>query len=122
MNTNNKILVGILGALLLAVILVSASSYYSMRDLHEAMMDEGDFEEMHDAMFSGDFETAEAYHQRLDFECPMHELVEEGDISLDEFQMMHQWMTAGDFPSEKPEGLSDAAWELHMSHHPEIYK
>ena len=122
MEINKKILIGVFGMLLLGVALVSASSYFSMNELHQKMMASDDFEAMHTAMMSGDFAAAEKYHETLDFECPMHDLVKEGDISLEDFQMMHEWMVSGNFPEEKPADLSEAAWELHQSHHPEIYK
>lgn len=122
MEINKKtVIVGIFSMLLLGVVLVSASSYYSMNELHRRMMASDGFEEMHAAMISGDFEAAEKYHKTLDFECPMHDLVKEGDISLEDFQAMHEWMISGDFPKEKPAELSEVAWELHKSHHPEIY-
>ncbi|RMF06596.1 hypothetical protein D6764_01895 [Candidatus Woesearchaeota archaeon] len=108
--------------LLAGVVLVSAGSYYSIYSLHKSVSSSDDFEAMHSAMMQGDFKTAEKYHEQLDFECPMHELVKQGDISLEDFQTMHGWMMSGNFPEEKPAGLSDAAWELHKSHHPEIYK
>ncbi len=122
METNKKIIIGIFSLLLLGVVLVSASSYYSMSELHKRMMGSDDFEAMHTAMMGGDFEASEKYHDTLDFECPMHELVKEGDISTEEFQIMHQWMMTNNFPQEKPKGLSDEAWQLHESHHPESYK
>lgn len=122
MDMNKKIIIGVFSMLLLGVVLVSASSYFSMNSLHQKMMVSDDFEAMHTAMMSGDFEAAEKYHETLDFECPMHELVKEGDISTGEFQLMHQWMMTGDFPQEKPESLSDEVWEIHKSHHPEVYK
>jgi len=118
---NKTILTGILGALLLGIVLVSASSYFSMNELHEKMMESDDFEQMHTAMIAGDFEAAMKYHETLDYECPMHNLVREGDVSLDEFQIIHQRMTSGNFPKEKPDSLSNEAWNLHKSHHPEIY-
>lgn len=122
MDIKSKILIGIFSVLVVGVVLVSASSYYGMNEVHQRMLGADNFEQMHTAMMSGDFEAAEQYHQTLDFECPMHDLVKEGDVSLDDFQTMHQWMMTGNFPEEKPDGLSDAAWELHVSHHPEIYK
>lgn len=121
MKLTEKIIVGVFAMLMLGVGLVGASSYYSMNELHARMVASDDFGKMHTAMMNGDFEAAEEYHQTLDFECPMHELVKDGDISLEEFQEMHQWMLTGDFPTEKPAGLSDAAWDLHKSHHPELY-
>ena len=121
MDSGKTIIIGLFSALLFGVAVVGASSYYSMYDLHERMMGSDNFERMHSAMMSGDFEAAEQYHEALDFDCPMHELVEDGNVSLSEFQQMHQWMVTGDFPQEKPDWLSDAAWEIHMSHHPEIY-
>ena len=122
METNKKIIIGIFSMLLLGVVLVSASSYYSMNEIHQKMMESDDFEQMHTAMMSGDFEAAEKYHETLDFECPMHDLVKEGDISTEEFQIMHQWMMTNNFPQEQPEEISDAGWKLHKSHHPESYK
>lgn len=121
MDVNRNIIVGLFAALVLGVTIVSASSYYSMYELHERMMGADDFEKMHSAMMSGDFEAAEKYHEALDFDCPMHDLVKDGEVSADEFQAMHQWMMTGGFPQEKPNWLSDAAWEVHVSHHPEIY-
>jgi hypothetical protein len=122
METNKKIIIGVFSMLLVGIALVSASSYFSMNELHQRMMASDDFEAMHTAMISGDFEAAEKYHETLDFECPMHELVKEGDISTDEFQVMHQWMISGDFPQEKPKEISNAGWQSHKSHHPESYK
>lgn len=123
MEISKKTLIGgVFAMLLLGVVLVSASSYYSTYELHKKMMASDDFEAMHTAMMSGDFAAAEKYHETLDFECPMHDLVKEGDVSLEDFQMMHEWMVSGNFPKEKPAELSEAAWELHQSHHPEIYK
>ena len=84
-------------------------------------MESDDFEAMHIAMMNGDFKAAEKYHETLDFECPMHESVTNGDISLEDFQIMHEWMISGNFPKEKPAELSEEAWILHKSHHPEIY-
>ncbi len=121
MNSNKKVLIGIFALLIVGVVFVSASSYLSMNELHERMIASEGFEEMHTAMMQGDFEAAEKYHENLDFECPMHELVKEGDVSLAEFQIMHQWMMTGDFPEEKPSSLGEAAWNLHESHHLEIY-
>ena len=121
MNVTGKIIAGVFAMLMIGVGLVGASSYFNMYEFHQSMMASDDFGRMHTAMMNGDFEAAEEYHQDLDFDCPMHELVREGDVSLEEFQIMHQWMMSGDFPDEKPEGLSDAAWDLHTSHHPEIY-
>ena len=77
------------------------------------------FGKMHTAMMGGNFAAAEKYHQTLDVECPMHELVKEGSVSLGDFNTMHGWMMTGDFPKEKPAGLSDAAWQLHVNHHPD---
>ncbi|MBT3690628.1 hypothetical protein HOG16_00075 [Candidatus Woesearchaeota archaeon] len=123
MEINKKtMIVGVFAMLLIGVALVSASSYYSMNELHERMMTSDGFEEMHTAMMGGDFAAAEKYHETLDFECPMHDLVKEGDVSMDDFRLMHEWMISGDFPEEKPVELSDAAWNLHKSHHTEIYK
>jgi hypothetical protein len=122
METNKRIIIGVFSMLLVGIALVSASSYFSMNELHQRMMVSDDFEAMHTAMISGDFEASEKYHETLDFECPMHELVKEGDISTDEFQVMHQWMISGDFPQEKPKEISNAGWQLHKSHHPESYK
>lgn len=108
-----KKIMAIIGALLLGAVLVSASGYYSMHGM------QGDgFEEMHAAMMAGDYEAAEEYHEALDFECPMHELVKSGDVSADDFRQMHGWMVSGDFPEKKPEGLSDSAWQVHKRHHP----
>ena len=121
MDFNKKILVGIFGLLIVGIVFVSASSYFSMNELHEKMVASEGFEEMHTAMMQGDFETAEKYHEKLDYECPMHDLVKGGDVSLDEFQIMHQWMMSYNFPKEKPAGFSDETWDLHKSHHPEIY-
>ena len=117
----NTIFIGIFVALFLGIAFVSASSYYSTYELHKRMMASDDFEAMHTAMMTGDFAAAEKYHESLNFDCPMHDLVKEGDISLEDFQMMHEWMITGNFPKEKPTDLSEAAWELHQSHHPEIY-
>ncbi|RME31410.1 hypothetical protein D6789_02795 [Candidatus Woesearchaeota archaeon] len=122
MEMNKKLLLGIVGMLVLGITLVSASSYMSMNALHKKMLASNDFEAMHDAMMRGDFAAAEKYHATLDFECLMHELVKNGDISLEEFRTMHEWMLTGDFPRTKPAGISDAAWELHTSHHPALYK
>ncbi len=123
MEINKRtLIVGVFAMLLIGVAIVSASSYYSMNELHERMMASDNFEAMHSAMMSGDFAAAEKYHKTLDFECPMHDLVKEGNISLEDFQMMHKWMVSGNFPKEKPTGLSELVWELHQSHHPEIYK
>jgi len=116
------LIVGVFAMLLLGVVLVSASSYYSTYELHERMMASDDFEAMHTAMMGGDFAAAEKYHETLDFECPMHDLVKEGDVSLEDFRRMHEWMISGNFPKEKPADLSEAAWDLHKSHHSEIYK
>ncbi|NOX71533.1 MAG: hypothetical protein GXO64_02430 [Candidatus Micrarchaeota archaeon] len=117
-----KILIAsIFAALFVGTTLVAASSYYSMAEFHQRMMSSDDFAKMHAAMMSGDHEAAEKYHENLDFECPMHELIEEGKISDEDFRTMHEWMMTGNFPDEKPEGLNDAAWEIHKSHHPEIY-
>ena len=116
------LMISIFTMLLLGVALVGASSYYNTYQLHKKMMASDDFEQMHTAMMNGDFEAAEKYHENLDFECPMHNLVKDGDISLEDFQKMHEWMTTGNFPSEKPADLSDAAWELHKSHHPGNYR
>lgn len=121
MKNNKLILTGIFAALLVGVVLVSASSYYSVREIHQEMIASDDFSQMNIAMMNGDFNAAEEYHKNLDFECPMHDLVTSGDVSLDDFATMHEWMMTGEFPDEKPEGLSDAAWELHMNHHSEIY-
>lgn len=96
------LIAGIFAMLLLGVVLVSASSYYSTYELHKRMMASDDFEAMHTAKMSGDFAAAEKYHESLDFECPMHDLVKEGDISLENFQMMHEWMISGNFPDKKP--------------------
>ncbi len=122
MNHNKAMIASLFGVLLFGVAIVSASSYYGMYDLHKMMMGSDNFEQMHSAMMSGDLEAAEQYHEALDFDCPMHALVEDGGVSLDDFRTMHQWMVTGEFPSEKPAGLSDAAWDIHMSHHPEIYQ
>ncbi|MBT3417118.1 hypothetical protein HOD05_03920 [Candidatus Woesearchaeota archaeon] len=122
MDLNKKVLISIFSLLIVGVVFVSASSYFSMNELHEKMVASEGFEEMHTAMMQGDFETSEKYHEKLDFECPMHDLVKEGDVSLDEFQVMHQWMMTGDFPKEKPVDFSDETWNLHKSHHPEIYR
>ncbi len=121
MDFNKKILIGIFGLLIVGIVFVSASSYFSMNELHEKMVASEGFEEMHTAMMQGDFETAEKYHEKLDYECPMHDLVKGGGVSLDEFQIMHQWMMSGNFPMEKPASFSDETWNLHKSHHPEIY-
>lgn len=118
MELNKKILIGLFGMMILGVVIVSASSYYSMSELHKRMMSSDNFEKMHAAMMSGNFDAAEKYHQTLDVECPMHDLVKDGNISLNDFRTMHEWMMTGNFPKEKPAGLSDAAWELHKSHHP----
>ena len=122
MDLNKKVLISIFSLLIVGVVFVSASSYFSMNELHEKMVASEGFEEMHTAMMQGDFETSEKYHEKLDFECPMHDLVKEGDVSLDEFQVMHQWMMTGDFRREKPVDFSDETWNLHKSHHPEIYR
>ena len=121
METNKKIIIGVFSLLLVGVALVSASSMLSMNQLHQKMIASDDFEQMHAAMIRGDFEVAESYHSALDFECPMHELVKNEDVSLNEFQIMHRWMMTGDFPKDQPEEISDATWELHTSHHPELY-
>lgn len=122
MEVNKKtLIVGVFVMLAIGVTFVSASSYYSMNQLHEKMISSDDFGRMHTAMMNGDFEAAEKYHETLDFECPMHNLVKEGDITLEDFQTMHEWMVTGEFPDEKPSFLSDAAWNLHKSHHPETY-
>ena len=53
MEINKKtVIVGIFATLLLGVVLVSASSYYSMNELHKRMMASDGFEEMHAAMMS----------------------------------------------------------------------
>jgi len=123
MEVNKKtLIVGVFAMLLFGVVLISASSYMGMNELHEKMMASDDFEEMHAAMMNGDFDEAEKYHETLDYECPMHELVTDGTVSLDEFAVMHQWRMTGNFPEEQPKKISDAMWELHMSHHPELYK
>lgn len=122
MEINKKIMIGFFAMLVVGIALVSASSYLNTYELHKRMMASDDFEAMHTAMMGGDFDAAERYHDTLDFECPMHELVKEGDISLNDFQLMHEWMISGNFPDEKPIELSDAAWELHKSHHLENYK
>ncbi len=121
MNVNKNLLIGLFATLTFGVAVVSASSYYSMYDLHQRMLGADSFEQMHSAMMGGDFDAAEKYHESLDFDCPMHDLVKDGDVSLSEFQQMHQWMMTGGFPQEKPDWMSDAAWEIHVSHHPEIY-
>ncbi len=122
MEVNKKtLIVGIFATLILGVVLVGASSYYNVYEHHKNMMGSGDFEAMHAAMMMGDFEAAEEYHDSLDIECPMHNLVKIGEISFEDFQMMHQWMISGNFPEEKPSTLSDSVWNLHKSHHPEIY-
>lgn len=122
MEVNKKTLViGLFATLLLGVVLVGASSYYGAYEHHKRMMASDDFEAMHAAMMGGDFEAAEEYHDSLDFECPMHDLVKNGEVSFEDFQMMHEWMISGNFPEEKPTGLSDSAWSLHQGHHPEIY-
>ena len=122
MELNKKTIILVLfGLLVVGVVLVGASSYYSMAQVHQRMLGADSFEQMHTAMMNGDFAAAEQYHQSLDFDCPMHDLVKDGDISLQDFEQMHQWMMSGNFPQEKPAGLSDAAWELHRSHHPEVY-
>ena len=123
MRVSRKTLVaGIFAMLLTGIVLVSASTYYTMYGLHKKALGSDDFEAMHAAMMKGDFESAEKYHESLDFECPMHDPVKNSDISLEDFQIMHEWMSSGQFPTEKPAKLSDAAWELHKSHHPEVYK
>jgi len=122
MEINKKTLTITIFALLIAgIALVSASSYYNMYEFHNRMMSSDNFEAMHTAMMNGDYAAAEKYHETLNFECPMHDLVTKGDISLQDFQQMHEWMVTNNFPQEKPAGLSDAAWDLHKSHHPEIY-
>jgi len=121
MEMNKVLFAGVFGMLLIGVSFVGASSYLSVQSVHEKMVASDSFEKMHTAMMSGDFEAAEEYHKNLDFECPMHELVTEGEVSIDEFRVMHEWMMTGDFPLEKPESISDDAWKVHMVHHPEIF-
>ncbi|RMD66977.1 hypothetical protein D6817_02845 [Candidatus Pacearchaeota archaeon] len=119
MEVSKKAIIGVaFGLLILGVAFVGASSYYSAYELHKRMLGADKFEAMHSAMMRGDFEAAEKYHETLDFECPMHELVKNNEISMRDFQIMHEWMASGNFPTEKPAELSDAAWELHKKHHP----
>ena len=69
MEISKKTLIGgVFAVLLLGVVLVGASSYYSTYELHKRMMASDDFEAMHTAMMSGDFAAAEKYHEALDFE------------------------------------------------------
>ena len=94
MEINKKtMIVGVFAMLLIGVSLVSASSYYSMNELHNRMISSDGFEEMHNAMMNGDFAAVEKYHKTLDFDCPMHDLVKKGDVSLENFQKMHEWLT-----------------------------
>jgi hypothetical protein len=119
--SKKTLVVGVFAMLLLGIVLVGASSYSSIYDSHKRAVSSDDFEAMHYAMMNGDFATAEKYHEAAGFDCPMHDAVKNGDVSTEEFQMMHEWMVSGNFPSEKPEGFSESLWELHKSHHPEIY-
>lgn len=120
--SKKKFTVGIFVLLIVGVAMVAASGYYSVSDIHRDVMGKENYAKMHDAMMRGDFDKAEEYHSSSDFECPMHEVVENGEVSVEEFQAMHQWMGSGDFPDKKPGYISESAWEVHVSHHPEIYR
>jgi len=119
---NNRVLIGLGFTLLLGVILVSASGYYSMKTLHQQIVGSDHFAEMEKAMLSGDFRQAAKYQEELGFVCPMQELIEDQEISLEELQIMHEWMMSGNFPVEKPDSISRHTWEIHRSHHPELYR
>lgn len=121
MGVNKKLVIGVFSMLALGIVLVSAGSFYSVNDAHEQMVRSDGFAEMHVQMMAGNFEAAKEYHEKLDFECPMHDSVVSGEITMQDFATMQEWMMSGDFPSEKPDSISDAAWEVHISHHPEIY-
>lgn len=121
MEVNKKLVIGVFAMLALGVVLVSAGSFYSVNDAYEQMIQSDDFAEMHAQMMAGNFEAVKEYHEQLDFECPMHDSVVSGEITMQDFATMQEWMMSGDFPAEKPETMSDAAWELHVNHHPEIY-
>jgi len=112
------VLGAIFAVLVLGAALVGASGYYGMQQLHARMTADDSFSAMNAAMLNGDYAAAAQYHQVMGVECPMHDAVVSGDISLQDFATMHEWMMTGQFPTEKPAGLSDAAWQLHLQHHP----
>ncbi len=118
MERNTILISGVFAVLLLGAAFVAASGYYGMQQLHERMAADDGFAAMNAAMLDGDYAAAAQYHDVMGVECPMHDAVVDGDISLQDFATMHEWMMTGDFPSEKPAGLSDAAWALHQQHHP----
>jgi len=118
MNINKKLLMGGFAFFLLGMALVSAGSYYNVRLTHEKMTASDNFGIMHAKMLAGDFEAAEEYHNKLNFDCPIHNMVKSGEISPEEFQLMHGWMITGNFPNQKPDSIGDDAWNLHVSHHP----
>ncbi len=117
MERKMKVLVAVIAALALGAALVAASGYYTMAQLHAQMASADGFSAMQQAMASGDYAKAASYHP-AGFDCPMHDAVVSGRISLQDFETMQQWMATGDFPTEKPANLSDAAWQLHQLHHP----
>lgn len=120
-NKRKKLLAGIFALLLIGVGAVGASVYYAPWQAHRSLVGAQDFDQMHAAMMRGDYETAEAYHEEAGNGCPMHDEIVNGAVSPEEFSQMHEWMMSGDFPQERPEGISEEAWELHVSHHPEAY-
>ncbi len=118
MERKTILLAAIFAVLVLGAAFVAASGYYSMSQLHERMTADDSFSAMNAAMLDGDYQAAAQYHDVMGVECPMHDAVVSGDISLQDFATMHEWMMTGQFPTEKPAGLSDAAWQLHLQHHP----
>lgn len=118
MEQKTILLTAIFTVLLLGTTFVAASGYYGMHEMHARMVADDSFSAMNAAMLNGDYDAAAEYHEMMGVECPMHEAVTGGEISLDDFAIMHEWMMNGEFPTEKPAGLSDAAWELHQQHHP----
>jgi len=119
MEHKTVLITALFAVLLLGAAFVAASGYYSMSQLHARMTADDSFSAMNAAMLNGDYAAAEQYHQVMGVECPMHDAVVSGDISLDDFATMHEWMMTGQFPTKKPAGLSDAAWALHLQHHPQ---
>ncbi len=111
------VLVAVIATLVLGAALVGASGYLSMSERHAQMSASDSFAAMQQAMESGDYAKAASYHP-AGFDCPMHDAVVSGQISLQDLKTMQQWMATGDFPTEKPAGLSEAAWQLHQLHHP----
>jgi len=119
----NIVIISLVSILLLGIGLVSASTYFfNMHDRHMKMIGEDNFAKMQEEMLNGNYEAAEKYHEVLDFECPIHEQVKNGNVSIVEFSKMHEWMINNEFPEEQPTWLSDSSWEIHKSHHAEIYK